>query len=99
MAELLLTDEEKEAATWFELDDAVLGKVVKRTAAGLIGHSRELDRVWWFAAAMLLCGMAHDQNAQKVVQSIEGFEEEGVPLGDWEVIVQRVSSATSGQMD
>jgi hypothetical protein len=65
MAELILTEAEKSALTWMELDDATLGKVVKKTALSLKEHSEEQQKIWWFAAAMLLCGMAEDAKADQ----------------------------------
>lgn len=90
MAELILTEAEKTAATWFELDDATLGKVVKRTAAGLLTHSEEMGRIWWFAAALLLCGQAKDANAETLTVNVDGFTDAGQELGDWEVTVRRI---------
>lgn len=90
MAQLILTDEEKAAATWMELDDATVGKVVKKTALGLMAKSDEQGRVWWFSAAMLLCGMANDANADKFSQELLGFTEGDTDCGDWLVTVQRI---------
>jgi len=90
MAELILTDEEKAAATWLELDNATIGKLVKKTALGLQAHSGEQGQVWWFSAAMLLIGMASDSNADRFTQEIRGFTREGVPCGDWRVSVDRI---------
>lgn len=90
MAQLILTDEEKAAATWMELDDATVGKVVKKTALGLIDMSNEQGRVWWFAAAMLMCGMASDANADEFSQELLGFSYGDTDCGDWLVTVQRI---------
>lgn len=90
MAQLILTDEEKAALTWFELDDATIGKIVKKTALGLIDHSKEMERVWWFSAALLLCGQAVDHNANSMTVDIEGFEHQGGNFGDWRVRVERI---------
>ena len=54
MAELILTEEEKAAALWSDLDDAALGKLVKKKIALLTSAAEQLDRVTTFAAAMLL---------------------------------------------
>lgn len=90
MAELILTDEEQAAATWFELDDATVGKIVKKTALGLLDHSNEQGRVWWFAAALLLCGMADDANADTFSQEVNNFTNGDDDRGNWRVTVERI---------
>jgi hypothetical protein len=91
MAKLILTEAEKSALTWMELDDATLGKVVKKTALSLKEHSDEQQKIWWFAAAMLLCGMAEDAKAAQLTHTIEGFSEKGVDRGDWRITVERLT--------
>lgn len=93
MAELILTEEEQAAATWLELDDATVGKIVKKTALGLLDHSNEQRRVWWFAAALLLCGMADDANADTFSQDINNFTHEGDDRGNWRVTIERITSS------
>jgi hypothetical protein len=90
MAELILSDDEKAAATWLELDDATVGKLVKKTALDLKEHAGEQGRVWWFSAAMLLVGMAEDSNAHDFSQEVRGFTRDGVSCGDWKVSVTRI---------
>ena len=41
MAELILTEEEKAAATWLELPDETVGKLVKKIAADLPRLAKE----------------------------------------------------------
>lgn len=91
MAELILTDEEKAAATWMELDDATIGKLVKKTALGLHSLNAEQAHVWWWSAALLLCGMASDANADKFEQEITGFTESGEDRGNWRITVERIN--------
>lgn len=91
MAELILTKEEQDAATWLELDDATVGKIVKKTALGILDHSNEQGRVWWFAAALLLCGMADDANADTFSQEINNFTKEGNDRGDWRITIERIN--------
>lgn len=93
MAELILTDEEQAAATWFELDDATVGKIVKKTSLGLLDHSNEQGRVWWFAAALLLCGMADDANADTFSQEVNNFSNGDDDRGNWLVTVERIKPA------
>lgn len=95
MAELILTDEEKAAALWSDLDDAALGKLVKKKIALLTDASEQLDRVTTFAAAMLLCCEAAKLNAHEVALEIEGLAEAGQEFGDWKVVAMKVRAAES----
>lgn len=98
MAELILTEAEKAATTWLGLDDAALGKVVKKTALSLKEHSEEQQKLWWFAAALILCGMAADANATKLTHDIEGLSEEGAVRGDWRITVERIEAPSTSQV-
>lgn len=40
MAELIMTEEERKTALWTDLDDASLGRVLKRSIATLEGHGK-----------------------------------------------------------
>jgi hypothetical protein len=82
----VLTDEEKAATAWMELDDAIMGKLVKKTALGLMKMGDGHGRVWWFSAAMLLCGMVANTKTDKFTQELLG----GADCDDWLVTIQRI---------
>ncbi len=88
--ELILTEAEKKAATWSELDDATLGKVVKATMFKIEHTSNEQQKLTMFAAALLLCTMAAEANADTLKQTIEGLTVKGKPLGDWKITIKRI---------
>lgn len=90
MAELILTEAEKAAATWAELDDEALGKVVKATMFSIKAIAQEQDKLFVFAAATILCSEAAEANADKLTQTIEGLRRNGEPVGDWEVTIRRI---------
>lgn len=90
MAELLLTDAEKAAASWLELDDAALGKVVKKMALTLKLRQDESLQLGWNAAALLLCSLAHEAKADKLTHELTGCSTDNKPFGDWRVTVERV---------
>lgn len=93
MAKLILTQEEKAAATWLELDDAALGKLVKYTAARLKDtgdRSAEQAAVWWWSAALLMVGIAADCNAEVFVQMLHGYQRGGKTIGDFRIKVEKV---------
>lgn len=90
MAELILTEEEKAAATWLELPDDVIGKLVKKTALQIVAESNEQGRIFTMTAMILLCGMASDANAETTKIEVNGFHKEGEELGDWRMVLQRI---------
>lgn len=94
MAKLILTEAEKKAATWAELDDEALGKVVKATMLKIkhikIKHtSEEPKKVVFMAAAIILCSAAAEANADTLKQTIEGLTVKGKPMGNWIVTIRR----------
>ena len=95
MAELILTDEEKAAALWSDLDDAALGKLVKKKVAFLTSAAEQLDRVTTFAAALLLCCGAAEQNAKELVIDLDGVTQAGREFGDWKVVVTKLQKVAS----
>lgn len=66
MAELILTAEEKAAALWSDLDDASLGKFVKKLIVSITNASEQMDRTAVVSAAMLICCEAVEANADRV---------------------------------
>lgn len=89
MAELILTDEEKAAALWSDLDDAALGKLVKKKISLITNAAEQLDRVTTLAAAMLLCCAASEQNASEITLEINGLTQEDREFGDWKVVAMK----------
>lgn len=55
MAELILNDEEKAAELWSDLDDAALGKLVKKQIYTIAKSADQLDRAALVSAAVLIC--------------------------------------------
>lgn len=93
MAELILTDEEKAAALWSDLDDAALGKLVKKKIAFITDAAEQLDRVTTFAAAMLLCCAAAENGSSEIALEIDGLTQEGREFGDWKVVAMKTANA------
>lgn len=89
MAELILTEEEKQAPTWLELDDETIGKIVKATQLTIFNHQQETEKIHWFSAALILCSLAVEANADKYSQDIIGLTLHGKKLGDWNITVKK----------
>ena len=89
MAELVLTEAEKAAATWAELDDEALGRVVKAEMFRLKELADYDHKLIALAAATMLCSIAAEANADKLAVTLEGLRREDKSLGDWEVMTYR----------
>ena len=96
---LILTEAEKKAATWLELDDDSVGKFVKANATHFYNKATEGEKIFLMAAAMALCSAAAKANADTLKQTIEGLTVKGKPFGNWIVTIQKVlaSDALSGR--
>jgi len=97
MAELILTDAEKAAALWSELDDAALGKLVKKKISLITSTAEQLDRITTLAAAMLLCCAASEQNASEISFEINGLIQDGRQFGNWKVMAIRTVKECSDE--
>lgn len=97
MAELILTDEERAAALWSDLDDAALGKLVKKKIAFLTDAAAQLDRVTAFAAGMLLCCAAAEQGSSEIALEIDGLTQAGREFGDWKIVAIKTANAMGEQ--
>lgn len=95
--ELTLTDEEKAAATWLELDDAAVGRLVKYNCSLMAKLGDERDRIRHIAAALMLVKTASACNADELTQEINNCTDGDKELGDWEITVRRVRKEQQSQ--
>ena len=93
MAELILTDDERAAKLWSDLDDAALGKVVKKKIAHLTGVAEQLDQITVSAAAILLCFAAIEQHASEIALEIGGLTQAGREFGNWKIVAMKTANA------
>ena len=89
MAELILTKEEKKAATWVELDDESLGKVVKAMMTTIKQVSDEQGKLVLLAAAMILCSATAKSNADTASFTVEGLINKTNDFGNWKVTIRK----------
>lgn len=89
MAELILTQEEKDALSYLDWDDASLGRAVKKLA---VNTQIESDRkvVMVSSLAMALCGLMVETNAGTATYEFKGLAQGDKTLGDFIFTVQRV---------
>ena len=87
---VILTEAEKKASTWLELDDESVGKLVKTTALAIVEYADEKHTVFFWAAALALCSAAAKANARTFKQTIEGLTIEGKPFGTRELTIKKL---------
>ena len=100
MAKLALTKKERDALTWFELDDDTVGKVVKNSAISLMNfgknrEGKELKTVWFWSAILLLVGLTVDAGADKFTHTMSGFKHNGIDQGDWRITIEKTSGGVA----
>ncbi len=95
MAQLILTDQEKAAALWSDLDDAALGKLVKRRISFIQSAAEQMDRVTSFAAGMLICCAAAEAGSKEMRIDIQGLTQASREFGDWTVLATREEAGQS----
>lgn len=89
MAELIITDAEREANSYLDWDDASIGRAVKKLAVKIADMKGE-DSISTYAGIMLLLSKAVDSDAGSMTVTVNGLACKGVPLGDWEVVSRRL---------
>lgn len=90
MAKLILTEEEQVVKTWAELDNETLGKVVKSMIFGIKKTSEEQNKMLSYAAALILCDIAMETNADKITETIEGLTLSNKLFGNWKITVRKL---------
>lgn len=99
MAELVLTEEEKAAATYLEWDNAALGQMAKKMAK-IIHDNYGDESAIATGAALLLINRARHANLGMIVADLKNStftHDNGVveQTGDWEVVVRDVNQLPS----
>lgn len=93
MAELVLTDEEKETASYLEWDDEALGRFTKYMAlmwAQMPRDAKAFNRVLGASCAIAIMDVCAACNATDFEARIEGLMHGDKPLGDWVLTLRRV---------
>ena len=89
MAELILTEEAKEADSLLLWSDESLGKAV-RYCASTMKELNEKDALFTVACGQILCALAHKTNAGLLKLTLDGVTESKEPLGNWKITVKKV---------
>ena len=95
MAELLLTEKERNTKLWSDLDDEALGKVTKSYIYKIKNTIEQEKRIFTMATAMALCVIASEANADTMKISVDGITNNGKSIGNWKVTAKRFSKSTT----
>ncbi|AET95315.1 hypothetical protein BSFA1_80580 (plasmid) [Burkholderia sp. SFA1] len=90
MAELILTAEERAAATWFELPDEVVGMLTKYSAARMLEVCSQRDKVWQFSMYLMMIQYAVSCGIESVEHTVAEITVGDEALGSWRVRIERV---------
>lgn len=96
MAELNLTDAEKAAVLWTDMDDESLGRLLRKKLVFLATASAQMDRTVSTAAALVLCCDVAEANATEARMDFDGVTQGGRDFGDWQIVVTKRVDATGG---
>jgi len=91
MAELILTKEEKAAASFLLWTDEALGKAVRSIASKLQDFTPEKYRaIPAMGACLCLVDRCLEANAEEFTTTLIGFTSGDRDEGDWEIVCRRV---------
>ncbi len=96
MAKLITTAAEKKAKTYFEWDDASIGRAAKVFAAFIQDSSKKQDglhQVTCASAAMILIGQMVESNVAHLDLKLDDFTHKDAPEGNWRIRIDRVKAA------
>ena len=89
MAELILTEAEKAAELWTDLDDQALGALMRKKLIQFKTAAEQMDRAITTTAGLLLCCAAAEAGASEMTLSLDGVTQAGRDFGDWQIVAVR----------
>jgi hypothetical protein len=99
MAELILTEEEKASASWANLDEESLGKLVKASLARYDewieeGERNENAYLAWLHSGIMLAIQCKAVNSDLSTYTIEGLHNKvtGERFGDYRITIERIDT-------
>ena len=90
MAELILTDAEKAAELWTDLDDPALGALLRKKLIMLKTAAEQMDRTITMTAGLLLCCAASEAGASELTMTLEDVTQSGRDFGNWQIVAMRM---------
>lgn len=99
MAELLLTDEEKEALNYLDWSNEALGKFVRYLFLQFRAFESEKDAIPGSAAMHYLISLCLKVNAAELTINMSGLTIGSKQEGDWELVLRKVGSIVDDTCD
>ena len=90
MATLILTPEEEAAALWSDLDDAALGKLLKKKISNIETSAAQLNLLTTLAAGIVLCVYADAMGAYEMDIELADDARDALEIGDWRVALTKL---------
>jgi len=92
MAELIITDEERQSKSYLDWDDAALGKCMRWASVEFDKRLEKdgRDQIKGLAVALLYISDMLRFNAQSLTVTANGLTYSGVPLGDLRLTLERL---------
>lgn len=93
--ELILTQEENDASSYLDMDDASLGRYTKYLAKVLEDLKDDADgfhKVTAASAGLLMVSACFDANADKLSLTLTGHSHKGIETGDWKITVEKINA-------
>jgi hypothetical protein len=89
MAELILTEAEKQTNSWLDLDNESIGKVAKALSLRIKESDEKSERLHMMSAAIILVGIAQEANADRLKFTLEDIMVHGKNTGNWTVTIKK----------
>ena len=102
MAELILSDEEKQAISWFDVSDDTLVNILHKIALRILTYLKpgganaqpstedEIKSFWLTTAAFIMVNHVIDNNSNGITFTLDGMTLRDEQLGDWVIRAERV---------
>lgn len=94
MAELILTQEEKDSSTYLEWSDEALGKAVKKLALDLSIGDDALSMQSMFT---VMVGVLNEYGANSAVLKLEDVTYKDSPIGSWKCTIEKITEDSNGK--
>ena len=91
MAELILTQEEKDAINYLDIDDVALAKVVRKVALDIQDHYG-MDAMYMTIATKILMATCIKTNADQLNSTMYGVTDGSDSKSDWSVVIKKLKS-------
>jgi hypothetical protein len=81
-----------ESMDWAEMDDVLIGRMVRHAAQQMGADSNCEDAAaWWWSTAMSMASVIAESDLDSFAQIVNGYDKDGKFRGDFKVTIERVA--------